>query len=123
MMDEDGYIYLLDRKADMIITGGENVYPQEVENVLYAYPAIKECAVVSAPDDRWGERVQAVVILKVEQTVTEEELIKHCKNKLAGYKCPKKIEFWDELPKTSVGKILRKEVKKYFWKDKVQSIS
>jgi long-chain acyl-CoA synthetase len=122
-IDEDGYIYLMDRKADMIITGGENVYPQEVENVLYAHPAIKECVVVSAPDDRWGERVQATVILKTGQTVTEEELIKHCKNKLAGYKCPKKIEFWDELPKTSVGKIIRKEVKKYFWKDKVRSIS
>jgi long-chain acyl-CoA synthetase len=122
-IDEDGYIYLMDRKADMIITGGENVYPQEVENVLYAHPAIMECAVVSTPDDRWGERVQAVVILKSGQTVTEEELIKHCKSKLAGYKCPKKIEFWNELPKTSVGKILRKEVKKHFWKDKVRSIS
>jgi len=123
MIDEDGYIYLMDRKADMIITGGENVYPQEVENVLYGHPAIKECAVVSAPDDRWGERVQAVVVLKTGQIVTEEELIKHCKNKLAGYKCPKKIEFWDELPKTSVGKILRKEVKKHFWEDEVRSIS
>lgn len=118
MIDEDGYIYLLDRKADMIITGGENVYPQEVENILYTHPAIKECAVVSAPDDRWGERVQAVVVLKEGLKVTEEELIKYCKGKLAGYKCPKKIEFWNELPKTSIGKILRKEVKRHFWKDR-----
>jgi long-chain acyl-CoA synthetase len=122
-IDEDGYIYLMDRKADMIITGGENVYPQEVENVLYSHPAIKECAVVAAPDDRWGERVQAVVVLKDKQTITEEELIKHCKNKLAGYKCPKKKEFWNDLPKASVGKILRKEVKKHFGKDKDRSMS
>lgn len=123
MIDEDGYIYLVDRKADMIITGGENVYPKETEDVLYAHPAIKECAVVAAPDDRWGERVQAVVVLKAGQTVTEEGLIKHCKSKLAGYKCPKKIEFWDELPKTPIGKILRKDVKKHFWKGRDRGIS
>ena len=123
MIDEDGYVYLMDRKADMIITGGENVYPKETEDVLYAHPAIKECAVVAAPDDRWGERVQAVVVLKAGQIVAEEEHIKHCKSKLAGYKCPKKIEFWDELPKTPIGKILRRDVKKHFWKDRDRSIS
>jgi long-chain acyl-CoA synthetase len=122
-IDEDGYIYLMDRKADMIITGGENVYPKEVEDVLYTHPAIKECAVIAAPDDRWGERVQAVVVPKSGQAVTEEELIKHCKGKLAGYKCPKKIEFWGELPKTPVGKILRRDVKKHFWKGRDRSIS
>jgi long-chain acyl-CoA synthetase len=122
-MDEDGYIYLMDRKADMIITGGENVYPKEVEDVVYSHPAIKECAVVAAPDDRWGERVQAVVVLKEGQTVTEEELIRHCKGKLAGYKCPKKVEFWKELPKTTVGKIVRREVKEQFWKGKDRNIS
>lgn len=115
-MDEDCYVYLLDRKADMIITGGENVYPKETEDVLYGHPAVRECAVVAAPDDRWGERVQAVVVLKTESTATEEELIQHCKSRLAGYKCPKKIVFWDELPKTPIGKILRREVKKYFAK-------
>ena len=94
-IDEDGYIYLLDRKADMIITGGENVYPKETEDVLYEHPAVRECAVVAAPDDRWGERVQAVVVLKTGLTATEAELIHHCKSRLAGYKCPKKIEFWE----------------------------
>jgi acyl-CoA synthetase (AMP-forming)/AMP-acid ligase II len=122
-IDEDGYIYLKDRKADMIITGGENVYPKETEDVLYGHSAVHECAVVSAPDERGGERVQAVVVLKDGQTVTEEELISHCKSKLAGYKCPKKIEFWDELPKTPIGKILRKDVKKHFWKGRDRSIS
>lgn len=121
-IDEDGYIYLVDRKADMIVTGGENVYPKEVEDILYEHPAVMECAVVSAPDDRWGERVQAVIVLKAGEKVTEEELIKHCKSKLAGYKCPKRVEFWNELPKTPIGKILRKDVKKHFWKDKDRTI-
>ncbi len=115
MIDEEGYIFLMDRKADMIITGGENVYPAETEDVLYRHPAVGECAVVSAPDEKWGERVQAVVVLKQGQSVTEKELIDHCKGRLAGYKCPKNIEFWKELPKTSVGKILRRDIKKHFW--------
>jgi long-chain acyl-CoA synthetase len=121
-VDEEGYIYLLDRKADMIVTGGENVYPKETEDVLYEHPAVQECAVVSAPDDRWGERVQATVVLTAGLTATEEELINHCKTKLAGYKCPKTIEFWEELPKTPVGKILRRDVKRHFWKEKDKSI-
>ena len=81
------------------------------------HPAVMECAVVSAPDERWGERVQAVVVLKQGEEATAEELIAHCKARLAGYKCPKSIIFWKELPKTPVGKILRKDVKKHFWKD------
>ncbi len=115
-IDEDGYIYLLDRKADMIITGGENVYPKETEDALYEHPAVRECAVVASPDERWGEKVQAVVVLKTGLTATEAELIQHCKARLAGYKCPKNIVFWDELPKTPVGKILRREVRKHFAK-------
>lgn len=121
-VDEEGYIYLLDRKADMIVTGGENVYPKETEEVLYEHPSVQECAVVSAPDDRWGERVQATVVLRAGHSATEEELINHCKAKLAGYKCPKAIEFWEELPKTPVGKILRRDVKRHYWKDKGKSI-
>ena len=121
--DEDGYIYLLDRKADMIVTGGENVYPKETEDILYEHPSVQECVVVSAPDEKWGERVQAVVVLKKGHIATEEELINYCKSKLAGYKCPKKIEFWESLPKTPVGKILRREVKKHFWQGKERTIS
>ena len=114
-IDEEGYLFLVDRKADMIVTGGENVYPKETEDVLYEHPAVMECAVVSAPDERWGERVQAAVVLKAGQKATSEELIEHCKARLAGYKCPKAIEFWEALPKTPIGKILRKDVKKKFW--------
>ncbi len=121
-LDEEGYIFLKDRKADMIVTGGENVYPKETEDALYEHPAVQECAVVSAPDERWGERVQAVVALKNGHSADEEELLRHCKTRLAGYKCPKAVEIWDELPKTPIGKILRKDVKRRFWEGAQRSI-
>jgi acyl-CoA synthetase (AMP-forming)/AMP-acid ligase II len=116
MTDDEGYIFLMDRKADMIITGGENVYPKETEDVLYIHPAVRECAVVAAPDKKWGERVHAAIVLKEGFKATADELIKHCKDRLAGYKCPKSIDFWPDLPKTSIGKIMRREVKKRYWK-------
>ncbi len=122
-LDEDGYLFLVDRKADMIVTGGENVYPKEVEDVLYQHPAVAMAAVVSAPDAKWGERVQAAVVLKPDQKTTQDELIAHCKTCLAGYKCPKEVDFWDQLPTTPVGKILRKDVKKKFWEGRERSIS
>ena len=106
----------------MIVTGGENVYPKEVEDVLYSHPAVAMAAVVSAPDEKWGERVQAAVVLKPDQSVEEDELIAFCKVKLAGYKCPKRIEFWESLPTTPVGKILRKDVKKKFWEGQKRSV-
>lgn len=114
-LDQAGYLFLVDRKADMIVTGGENVYPKEVEDALYTHPAVRECAVASAPDQKWTERVQAVVVLQDGVRVTEQELIAHCAETLARYKCPKKIEFWDQIPKSGVGKILRREVKDVFW--------
>ncbi len=121
-LDEEGYLYLVDRKADMIVTGGENVYPTEAENVLYKHPRVQECVVVSAPDEKWGERVQAVVVLKPGAPVSEHELIEFCKERLAGYKCPKKIEFWDALPKSAVGKLLRRDVKAKFWQGRERRI-
>jgi len=121
-MDENGFVFLVDRKADMIVTGGENVYPKETEEVLYEHPSVMECAVVSAPDERWGERVQAVVVLKEGSDATEEALMEHCKNRLAGYKCPKAVAFWDALPKTPIGKILRKDVKNSFWEGQGRTI-
>lgn len=122
-MDEDYYLFLTDRKADMIVTGGENVYPKEVENVIYQLPAVKECSVVSKPDAKWGEAVQAVIVLKPGQKLTEEEVIGHCKKALAGYKCPKAVAFWDELPKTVVGKIVKKDIKKSFWEGKDRMVN
>jgi O-succinylbenzoate-CoA ligase len=113
-LDEEGYLYLRDRKADMIITGGENVYPTETENVIYQHPAVYECAVVAVPDERWGERVQAAVVLKSGGTASESEIIGFCRSHLAHYKCPKEVVFWEDLPKSPVGKILRKDVRKKF---------
>lgn len=121
-MDEEGYLFLVDRKADMIVTGGENVYPNEVEDILYEHPAVSMAVVVSAPDDKWGERVQAVVVLKPGQTVPESELISFCKGKLGGYKCPKAVDFWESIPTTPIGKILRKDVKKKFWEGRGRRI-
>lgn len=121
-MDKEGYLFLVDRKADMIVTGGENVYPKETEDVLYEYGAVLECAVVSAPDEKWGERVQAAVVLKPDETVTEDELMEHCRKRLAGYKCPKSIHFWESIPKTPIGKILRKDVKIAFWEGRNRTI-
>ncbi len=109
--DEDGYIYIVDRKNDMIITGGENVYPFEVEKVLYEHPAILEAAVVGIPDDTWGERVTAAVTLKDGRQATEAELTAFIRERIAGYKTPKHVVFLESIPKTPVGKILRREVR------------
>jgi long-chain acyl-CoA synthetase len=122
-MDVDGYVYMTDRKADMIISGGENVYPKEVEDIIYQHPAVQECSVVSAPDPKWGEVVQAVVVLKPGQKATEQDIIEHCKGKLAGYKCPKAVAFWETIPKTIVGKIEKKKIKESFWQGKERKIN
>lgn len=122
-LTSDGYLFLVDRKAHMIITGGENVYPKEVEDILYKHSDVRECVVVSVPDDKWGERVHAVVVLQDDGNVSDTDLIQFCKGRLAGYKCPKTLDFWAELPKTPVGKLLRKDVKASFWKDHSGHIS
>ncbi|HUO74012.1 MAG TPA: long-chain-fatty-acid--CoA ligase [Solirubrobacteraceae bacterium] len=110
-LDERGYLFLTDRKSDMIISGGENVYPNEVENVLHAHPGVLECSVVAASDERWGEIVHAVVVTRDGVEITGEEIIAHCRQTLAGYKCPKRVTFIDSLPKTAIGKVSRKKVK------------
>jgi len=110
--DEEGYLYIVDRIKDLIITGGENVFPREVEEVLYSHDAINECAVVGWPHPEFGEAVTAFVTLKEGKVVEEEELIRFCKDRLARYKVPKKINFVKELPKSPQGKILRRELRK-----------
>jgi long-chain acyl-CoA synthetase len=109
-MDEDGYFYIVDRKKDMIIVGGFNVFPREVEEVLYEHPKIREAAVAGVPDKFHGEIVKAYVVLHDGQESTEEEIIDFCKERLAAYKAPKKVEFRKDLPKTIIGKILRREL-------------
>jgi acyl-CoA synthetase (AMP-forming)/AMP-acid ligase II len=115
--DEDGYIYIVDRKKDMIITGGENVYPVEVENVLYRYPAIKEVAVIGIPDPYWVERVHALVVLKESAQATSEDIITFCRDNISHYKAPKSVEFVEDLPKNPQGKILKRVLRARYWKN------
>jgi len=113
-LDEEGFLYIVDRKKDMIITGGENVYPREVEEILYTHPLIAEAAVIGVPDPRWGEAIKAVVVLDPDATVSEMDIIGFCRKEIGGFKCPKSVEFINELPKNPAGKILKKELKKRF---------
>jgi fatty-acyl-CoA synthase len=115
VMDEEGYVTIVDRKKDMILTGGENVYSTEVENVLYMHPAILECAVVGVPDQKWGEAVKGIVVLKPGQKSTEKEIIQFCKDRMAHYKTPKLIDFIDALPRTGSGKIHKKGLRDKYW--------
>ena len=115
-IDEEGYVQIVDRKKDMIITGGENVYSTEVENVLYMHPAILEAAVIGVPDEHWGEAVKAVVVLKKGYSVSEKEIIEFCKKHLAHYKAPKSVDFVDSLPKTGSGKIYKKGLRERYIK-------
>lgn len=109
--DEEGYLYVVDRKKDMILTGGENVPSVEVEDVLMLHPKVLEAAAIGIPDEIWGERVHAVLALKPGETATEEEIIEWCKDKLAGFKRPRSVEFMPELPKNPSGKILKRELR------------
>jgi fatty-acyl-CoA synthase len=115
VIDEEGYVTIVDRKKDMILTGGENVYSTEVENALYMHAAILECAVVGVPDQKWGEAVRAIVVLKPGQRATEQEIIQFCKEKIAHYKAPKSIDFVDVLPRTGSGKIHKKNLRDKYW--------
>jgi acyl-CoA synthetase (AMP-forming)/AMP-acid ligase II len=112
--DAEGFFYIVDRMKDMIITGGENVYSREVEEVIYTHPAVSEAAVVGLPDPTWGENVTAVVVLRPGATATEAEIIGVCRDRLAGYKKPKRVIFLDELPKTVSGKIIKRELRDQF---------
>lgn len=111
-VDEDGYIYIVDRKKDMIISGGENIYSVEVEEAIYKHPDVLEAAVIGIPDTMWGEAVMACIVLKPGSIITEDDIIQHCKANLASYKKPKHIKFFNELPKSPTGKILKKDLRK-----------
>jgi long-chain acyl-CoA synthetase len=117
--DEKGFIYIADRKKDMIITGGENVYPKQVEDVLYRHPAVKEAAVIGVPDPYWVERVHALVVLKENAQAAEEDIISFCRECIAHYKAPKSVEFVGSLPKNPQGKILKREIRSKYWKQQV----
>ncbi len=122
-LDKDGFLYIVDRIKDMIITGGFNVYATEVEASILAYEQILECAVIGVPDPRWGEAVKAIVVRTAGEEINEEQLILGIKATLGSVKTPKSIEFWESLPKTSVGKVDKKSIRERFWKKKSRNIN
>ena len=121
--DEDGYHYIVDRVRDMVITGGLNVYPAEVEAALSRHPAVGEVAVIGVPDDRWGESVKAVVVLREGTAATAGELAAFCGENLAGYKKPRSFDFVDSLPTGSTGKILKRELARQYWEGKGRRVN
>jgi acyl-CoA synthetase (AMP-forming)/AMP-acid ligase II len=122
-LDDAGYLFIVDRIKDMIISGGENIYSAEVENALAQHPAGAACAVIGVPDDEWGERVHAVVVLAAGQSVTIEELRDHAKALIAGYKCPRSMETIDALPVSAAGKVLKRELRAGHWDGTDRSVS
>lgn len=123
-LDEEGFLYLVDRVKDMIVSGGENVYSAEVENALAALSAVLECAVIGVPDDKWGERVHAIIRLRHGQEITADAVIAHCKTQIATYKCPRSVEFREAaLPMSAQGKILKTELRQPYWQDAKRSIA
>ena len=123
-MDKDGFVYVVDRMKDMIVSGGENVYSAEVEEALYSAPSVAECAVIGVPDDRWGERVHAIVRLKPGMAAIDQDLIAHCHGLIANYKCPRSLEIRDEpLPMSGAGKILKADLRRPFWQGREKRIN
>jgi fatty-acyl-CoA synthase len=120
--DEDGFVYVSDRKRDLIITGGFNVFPLEVEQVLASHPAVQDCAVIGVPDEKWGEAVKAVVELVPGRRVEEAELVELCRKKLGSVMAPKNIEFIETLPRSAVGKVLKRELRERYWKGRASRI-
>ncbi|MEX2480262.1 MAG: long-chain-fatty-acid--CoA ligase [Gammaproteobacteria bacterium] len=123
-MDEGGFVFISDRLKDMIISGGENVYSTEVENALYQHPDVAQCAVIGIPDEKWGERVHAVVVPRAGATPAAEDLMSFCRTRIADYKCPRSISFRDEpLPVSGAGKVLKTELRKPFWSGRDRQVN
>ena len=113
--DEEGYVYIIDRKKDMIITGGFNVFSAEVESAINAHPEIENCAVIGVPDPKWGEAVTAIVVLRPGSTLSVTDIVAFAKARLGSVKAPKNVEIWPDLPRSPVGKVLKTEIRKKFW--------
>ncbi len=120
--DEDGFVYIVDRKKEMIISGGFNIYPREVEQAIESHPAVAEAAVIGIPDETWGETVKAVVVLKPNCSATAGEIIEWCKAKIASYKKPHSVEFVGSLPKNFQGKIMRRALRDQYWQGRGRKI-
>jgi long-chain acyl-CoA synthetase len=121
--DTDGLYYIYDRLKDLIVSGGENIYCAEVENVLSIHPAVASVAVIGVPDARWGEAVKAVVVLHAGKIVSHDDLLHFCRQHLAGYKVPKSIDFVDEFPLTGTGKISKKDIRAPYWANMQRSVA
>jgi long-chain acyl-CoA synthetase len=122
-LDEKGYLFIYDRVKDMVVSGGENIYPAEVESALFGHPAVADVAVIGVPDDRWGEAVKAIVVKKPDADVTPAELIAWARERIAGYKLPKSVDFVDALPRNPTGKILKRELREPYWKGKERRVN
>jgi long-chain acyl-CoA synthetase len=123
-LDDDGYLYLVDRLKDMIVTGGENVYSTEVENALASHPAVLQVAVIGVPSEKWGEAVHAIVVLRGDASVSEQELIEHAREWIAGYKVPKSVEFRaDPLPLSGAMKVLKKDLREPYWEGHARKVN
>ena len=123
-MDDEGFVYIVDRLKDMIISGGENVYSAEVENAISLIPEVAEVAVIGVPDERWGERVHAIVVCKPNTSLTAEQVMTHCHAQIAGYKCPKSVDFRETpLPLSGAGKILKRELREPYWKGFTKAVN
>jgi len=122
-VDAEGYVYIHDRVKDMIVSGGENVYPAEVENVLMGHPAIADVAVIGVPHEKWGETAKAVVVKKPGAEVTEQEIIDYARERLARFKCPTTVDWADVLPRNPSGKILKKDLRAPFWEGRSRNVN
>ena len=121
--DADGFLFIHDRVKDMIVSGGENIYPAEVENAVFGHPAVADVAVIGVPDEKWGEAVKAVVVRKPGAEVSADDLMAYARTRIAGYKCPKSVDFVDALPRNPSGKILRRELREPYWQGQTRRVN
>jgi long-chain acyl-CoA synthetase len=122
-LDADGYVYVHDRVKDMIVSGAENIYPAEVESALFGHPDIVDVAVIGVPDERWGEAVKAVVVIRPGSQCQPDDIIGFARNRIAGYKLPKSVDFVAELPRNPSGKILKRELRKPYWEGRERNVN
>ncbi|MEX0800270.1 MAG: long-chain-fatty-acid--CoA ligase [Dehalococcoidia bacterium] len=123
IVDDEGYVYIQDRVKDMIVSGGENIYPREVEEVLFKHPAVADAAVIGVPHDQWGETVMAIIVLRDGQTATEEEIMEFCRDKLGGYKRPRTVSFINTLPRNPTGKVLKRQLREPYWEGQKRRVA
>ena len=122
-LDGDGYLYLMDRVKDLIVSGGENIYPRQIEDVLFAHPGVADVAVIGIPDERWGETVKAVVVKREGVSVTAADLDAFCRGRLGGFQRPRSFDFMDALPRNPSGKVLKRQLREPYWKNHSRRIA